>query len=868
MESRKKRQAHAYHDFNAMSQALPEEPQLQQAAYVSPALQQQPVIDQHQPSTAAAAPEYTRPDDPDTTPSLVNDRKYAQHVLDNSGRMFKTFENACPPPACTEYDCIDQGISAPSYVRLTMYDIPTTENLRATSQLPLGLQIQPFAPRSIPSSVPVADFSTTEPPRCNRCRTYINPSFIFVEGGARFVCNMCQYSNAVSADYYQPTDASSRRIDWQNRPELALGTYDLIVPKDYWPDNRPPTCLHHLFMIDVSADAVKRELPNLAVEAIRSCINDGLPQGCKIGIVTFDRSIHFYNLNPKLEQAQMMIMNDLDDPFVPLEEGLFVNVEESRMVIEDCLDKINSLFIENNTAEPAYGVALDVALKALEKVGGKVSVMLGSLPTWGPGSLHFRDTATTIISGGDVDKDLLKSTNPYYVKMGEKYAMSGIGLDLYAFASLYMDITNIGEVSRASGGQEFFYGKFVPQRDGKRFIADFCKAVCSETGKQGQLKVRCSNGLQVEGYYGNLYQEKDMPKYSDAILGTVSPQTSVAVLFNLDGKLDTKLDAHFQSALLYTSSNGERRVRIHNVMASVTEQYRSVMKFVDADACISLATRNALSKVGLSNVSLKDIREGLDEKIIEIFATYRRLAGSNSPPTQLLMPVKFRPLVVYFLSILKSKALRGSPVFIDSRVDAIRKMNSLSIDELSLYLYPRIIGLHNLLPEDCTIISGEQARFIMPQNITASSTNLDEGGVYLMYNGQNNLIIWIHKNVSPLFLQDLFNVEKIEDLDSYMNELPIVETQLSTQVRALISYFATKSRLKFLSIQIARQGLDGAELEFYSSLVEDRNLDSFKYSEYLQHVHRNVKISIENKNAKNATRLLNETIAQGLHTFH
>lgn len=31
--------------------------------------------------------------------------------------------------------------------------------------------------------------------------------------------------------------------------------------------------------------------------------------------------------------------------------------------------------------------------------------------------------------------------------------------------------------------------------------------------------------------------------------------------FSYDGKLDPKLDAHFQCALLYTTASGERRVR-------------------------------------------------------------------------------------------------------------------------------------------------------------------------------------------------------------------------------------------------------------------------------------------------------------------
>lgn len=797
-------------------------------------------------------------------PSLAQDRENAQYNL-GTNPLFKTFENACPPPANTNYSVLDQGIASPEYTRLTMYNVPATEQLRSVTQLPLGLQIRPFAPKSgnnEQQELAVADFTEIEPPRCRRCRTYINPSMLFVEGGTKYVCNMCQFSNPVQADYFQPTDASNRRIDWETRPELAFGSYDIEVPSTYWKDERAPTGLNHLFVIDVSVDAVKKELPKLAVEAIRSTLygenRKPFPPGAKVGIMTFDRTIHFYNLNANLTQAHMMVMTDIDDAFVPLDDGLFVDPQDSRMVIEDLLDRIDLLFAESKTAEPAFGAVLQAAYKALESTGGKVSATLSALPTWGPGNLFFREDSQQ--NKAETEKDLLVSTNQYYLDMGKKFATAGIGLDLFLFPSSYIDLANTGEVCRASGGQEHFYPRFVPERDGRKFIADFIKANTGEFGSQAILKVRCSNGLQVEAYYGNFYQENNQQS-GDPFLGTVGPHTTIGVLLNYDGKLDTRLDAHFQVALLYTSTTGKRMVRVHNILASVTEQqYKPVINFVDVDACIGIAARNALAKVG--SVSLKEIRYGLNEKIVEIFASYRRMTGANQPSSQLLMPISLRSLIIYFLSLQKSRPLRGTHVFSDGRVHATRLMNTLNTDELSLYLYPRVIGIHNYRPEDCEY-SEETGQFIMPVNIEASANKVDEGGVYLLYNGQQGALLWFHKQVSPLLLQDLFGEEisQLQDINPYINELPVLDTDINRKTRNLIAHFAQHADLSFLGIQLARHGLDGAEYEYHAMMVEDRNMDTYNYVDYVAHIHRHVKISLENKSSgKSPANILNDTI--------
>jgi protein transport protein SEC24 len=180
----------------------------------------------------------------------------------------------------------------------------------------------------------------------------------------------------VPPEYFAHLDVNGRRLDLEQRPELLRGTVDMIVPKDYWvqdpPESsssstattpRPPQPLHYIFAIDVSCDISRRrgppnepqephahpmlrEVTRSLKELIYGTESDenaeategeteptrkgSLPPGAKIAIVTFDKVVHFYNLKAGLDKAQMLVVGDIDDMFVPLSEGFLVDAWESR----------------------------------------------------------------------------------------------------------------------------------------------------------------------------------------------------------------------------------------------------------------------------------------------------------------------------------------------------------------------------------------------------------------------------------------------------------------------------------------------------------------------------------------------------------
>ena len=118
---------------------------------------------------------------------------------------------------------------------------------------------------------------------------------------------------------------------------------------------------------------------------------------------------------------------------------------------------------------------------------------------------------------------------------------------------------------------------------------------------------------------------------------------------------------------------------------------------------------------------------------------------------------------------------------------------------------------------------------------------MEEGGAYLVDNGQI-LLLWIHQQVSPDLLEDLFGegLNSLQALDPNLNALPVLETHLNAQVRNILLHLEEQRGSKGLAIQLARQGLDGAEFEFARLLYEDRNGEASSYVDWLVTLHRAV----------------------------
>ena len=136
------------------------------------------------------------------------------------------------------------------------------------------------------------------------------------------------------------------------------------------------------------------------------------------------------------------------------------------------------------------------------------------------------------------------------------------------------------------------------------------------------MRVRVSKGLCVEEYLTGLpcpgAQEVDVPG--------IDADSAFAVTFRHDDKLEDGQQAYVQCALLYTTSAGERRVRVMTIGLQATEAMASLYRYADLDATCNVLMRQAVALTSQKNLHL--VREFVVNSIVQMLYTYRKMVAS------------------------------------------------------------------------------------------------------------------------------------------------------------------------------------------------------------------------------------------------
>ncbi|UJR33555.1 hypothetical protein I4U23_020996 [Adineta vaga] len=768
--------------------------------------------------------------DPEMLPNVI-------HVLEQSQEKIQepfttNAPGLLPPLVGTDFICQDQGSCNPRLMRSTTYAVPNTAEMVKQSQIPIALSISPLADlRTDELEPPLSNFGEVGPVRCHRCKAYMCSFMQFIDGGKRFVCCFCDATTDVANEYFNHLDHSGRRTDWYQRPELCLGSYEIVATKQYCKDEKWPEPPAFIFMIDVSFNSVRSGLVDYICHILKTDLLDYLPKdkntetsNVRVGFATFDKQIHFYNIRDSLGQPQMMVVSDLEEMFVPLLDGFLCSPQNSRGVINTLLDQIPKTFANSQETETILAPVIEAGIQALKgaNCSGKIYIFSTTLPiAVAPGKLSNRDDKKAL--GTEKEKTLLSPVNNIYTKLGEECAQTGCAVDLFVFPNAYYDLATVGEVCRVSGGQIYKFNFFSIENDGERLLDELRRNFQRSTAFDALMRVRTSTGIRPIDFLGNFY----MTNATEMIFGTIDADKSVSVEIKHDDKLTADSNTYIQVALLYTSISGQRRLRIITLALTVTSSYTSLYPVCDLDTIMNYTTKVAVRSVLISTP--KSIRDSIITQAANMLACYRKNCAQGSAAGQLILPDTLKLLPVYVSSLIKSDVLTGTVTLMtDDRSWLIHRLMSMNIKGTSAYIYPRIYALHTL-----------EEIHIPPRMIRCLYEHLSETGAYVIENGLV-MYIWLGSQLDPAFVQYVFGLQTVSQIQPEKCRVIELDNPLSKNVRALLNMIRDErnSHMKLFVIQQR----DSMEPFMRNYLVEDKGLtNGASYVDFLYHLHREVR---------------------------
>lgn len=729
-------------------------------------------------------------------------------------------------------------------VRLCTGAFPISIALSKKYSMPLGAVVQPLArPAEGEKDVPVINFGASGIVRCRRCRSYVNFSCSFRDGGRRWICSMCGFSNDCPSDYFAPLDQNGKRRDAAERPELHRGSVEFVAPAEYMV--RPPMPPVYLFVLEVTPVAVSSGTLQAAIEGIKRSINSMPNEGrTRIGVITFDSAVHFYILKPGEEaEPSVSIVSDIEDIFLPMPDSILVQLSECRPCFEKALDmiKINHSRADGMLSAPScMGAAIKGAQKAMEYVGGKMLVVAASRPTVGPGML--RERADNSMLGTDRERAVLRPDSSTYRQIAVSMSKSQISCDLFLCPpppGHYMDVATLAQLVKITGGELFFCPNFDWPKDSPRLQLAINRTLARETGLEAVMRIRATKSVRCSHFSGRFFVRS-----TDLLaMPNVDSDKAYAVQFNFDES--TLGDGPFclQVALLYTTTSGERRIRVHTVAVPVTNSLADLFMCVDSPTTANLFVRQAAD--AMKDRVLEELKKNLTEKVIQALAKYREVCMSQYPAVarsnELLLPDSMMTLPLYMHGLAKSPILSrdacGAFMYrFDDKAALAHAVDTMSVAETSALVYPNIFPLY---PEPA--LTKKESKHPDGAPATVASLKADTG---VLIDDGRSLILWLGGEVHQKFTSELLGNSVNGPVDPRSLAVELMRRG-STAKSGISRVYATintilAARNPAIPLHVVPAGDPQMQPRVEALMTEDRTAASVNYREFLLDVQRRV----------------------------
>lgn len=168
--------------------------------------------------------------------------------------------------------------------------------------------------------------------------------------------------------------------------------------------------------------------------------------------------------------------------------------------------------------------------------------------------------------------------------------------------------------------------------------------------------------------------------------------------------------------MLYTHTEGTRRIRVHNLCLPVSSKLKDIYDSIDVEALSAYTLKHTIDKI------LKTKK--ISNSVLSTESSYKALISSILSSTGQIkrdMPENLVYLPLYMLGILKHRVCCKDELDRKFDVDLSNylriKIQKLNCNDILSFIYPRIYPVHQILYDENIGNYDEYGNVVLPQVI-------------------------------------------------------------------------------------------------------------------------------------------------------
>ena len=737
-------------------------------------------------------------------------------------------------------------------------------NIETLNKLSLPISISLCPMKNTGMEIPFINYDNKNIPRCpNRnCRAYLNPFVKFIDGGEKWICNICGQINNTEDYYFCDVDKNGKRTDINEKPELCCGSYEFFANKSYWKKGKNPTEAMFFFIFETSNGAIDNGFFNACVESVKDVVsNESFYNGnnIKISIITYNLGVDFYSYNEKYSQPQMLTVND-EEMFLPTsKDNLIFSVQKDKDKILQILDLIQNTFnknnqniINNNCKDSIHIFSSIVGAYLIGKnLGGQIilfssSNILNTLPNMNGG--YDKNMTKEQLAYSALDKKKLRN-------IGINLTNENIGCNIFASADSQINTFTLNQICEYTNGHLYFFKKFNMDLHYKNIFNQIRRVLTRPIAWEGVNRTRFSLGYRISSYStpilitnGDLFVFPTTDSDQNYLFSVSPPPSKTEDGEGSEKKNDFNQDfskkenyVYIQSALLYSYGDGTRRIRVHNLCLPITTNIKYIYNEVNSEILATHYLKDTIDKL----YKTKNISNAIISTDTQFKHFIDKVMSSQYKMNKELLPnLEYLPL--YMIGMFKHRIFCKEEIEKNYDIDISNflriSLQKLSSQEILSFIVPSIYSLHDLENDkNIGTYNSETGEFNMPNMVSSNKSSMEDNGLYLIDNGYL-LIIYVKHGVSAYIIKNLLGVDDLRSLNFVINEDNIFgeknSNEFNDRIKNILDYIRGGKSL-FQNLIVVFEGAGGERI-INESLIEDNycpwfpmNYTNF-YKKYIQ----------------------------------